>query len=635
MEKRKHLQTALAYVQQGKLDQAIAEYQAILRADPNNCNVLNALGDLLARTGNRIEAIANFMRLGEVYRVDGLSVRAIAVYKKVLKIDPLHTEASLACAEMYAEQGLFAEAKLQFEGLANYYLRRGDLAEVLDVYEKVLRMDPGNRLTLSKIAGILVRPGRTEGALARLTALEEHLVGAGQGEDARYIYERAVELLKSQGRDTDAAFFTDRLHSLDPAVAEARVDEVLQTAFPGEGSPGEPTETAVEATPLEILPGSTVEQDEPPSLEEEVPVVEQERPALEQETPAIELPDEVGGWLEAEPGVVVSLPDDRLAGEEPAVEAEKGVGPEEIVEVDLSMVGGVESGEETEPATIELDASEGSEALITLGEESSEPGGLIETQTSEEELQEAQFYLEQGMFQEAQAILQRILVRDPAHPLAKQHLAEIERSVGRPKKEEVLPPDIKKPSIFHVAEVKGSEGEYVDLAGELSEELSEEGTRTPPDLEPEVQGMLYQLEQGIRDQLDVTDYETHYNLGIAYKDLELHDKAIEELRLAANDATYRVRCASLMGVCYLAKGKPERAVEELLKGLATTEAGTDERWGILYDLATAYEALGNVKKALESLLAIHSETPRFRDIRVRVRDLRERLGPGRESSQRG
>src|SRR3990172_3485214 len=128
MEKRKGLQAALSYLQQGKLDQAVAEYQAILRTDPNNCNVLNALGDLSVRIGNKAEAIGFFKRLGEVYRLVGLQVRAIAVYKKVLKLDPSHTEASLACAEMYAEQGLTAEAKLQFQTLADQSVRSGTKA---------------------------------------------------------------------------------------------------------------------------------------------------------------------------------------------------------------------------------------------------------------------------------------------------------------------------------------------------------------------------------------------------------------------------------------------------------------------------------------------------------------------------
>ncbi|MFQ5575284.1 MAG: tetratricopeptide repeat protein, partial [Terriglobia bacterium] len=129
------------------------------------------------------------------------------------------------------------------------------------------------------------------------------------------------------------------------------------------------------------------------------------------------------------------------------------------------------------------------------------------------------------------------------------------------------------------------------------------------------------------------DYETHYNLGLAYRDLELYEKAIEEFRLAANDAANRARCASLIGLCYLAKGDPERSVEEFLKGLAVAKGGTEERWALLYDLATAYEAFGDVRKALETLTTIHSEAPKFRDVRVRIRDVGARIGKSRGSSR--
>lgn len=299
----------------------------------------------------------------------------------------------------------------------------------------------------------------------------------------------------------------------------------------------------------------------------------------------------------------------------------------------ISFEEGAQAGEETDPAVIELDPIGGSEEMATEMDQPSEPLEIAGPQTTDEELQEAKFFLQQGMVPEARAVLQRILLRDPENPLAKEHLAIIERVEETRAGEERPPADVKKTSFFRVTDAEAPQGEFVDLAGELSEELGREEVILPPNLEPEVHRMLHQLDQGIRNQLDVTDYETHYNLGIAYRDLDLYDKAIEQFRLAANDATYRVRCAGFMGLCYLAKGEPERSVEELLKGLAATEAGTEERWGVLYDLATAYEALGNVRKALEALLTIQSEAPKFRDIRVRVRDVRSRLDADRGSSR--
>lgn len=539
-DKRKGLETALAYIQQGKLDRAFDAYQTVLKADPADSNVLNALGDLCARMGNKAEAITFFMRLGEVYRDDGFTVRAIAVYKKVLKLDPSHTEASLACADQYAEQGLRAEAKQQFQGIADHYLRRGNLSKTLEIYEKMIRVDPAHRPTLSKVAGILTRPGGVEESLTGLNSLGERLLGSGHAEVARQLYEAVVDLFRSHGREAEATRAAEGLNAIRLAEEGSKTAEVATA----------------------------------PS-----------------------------------------------AGEKGLIEAEEMVG----AGVSADFV------EESQVATMEMDTSGGAQEVTSLVDQVEEAVEVVGSQTLTDELQEAEFFVQQGMMQEAQSAFQRILVRDPEHTVAKQKLAEIERKIAAPAKEKPRRPAAKKDTVFKVTDTQVAQGDFIDLAGELNEELALEEKASSADIEPEVQDLLHQFQAGVREQIDVTDYETHYHLGIAYKDLGLYDEAIEELRLAASDAANRVRCAGPLGLTYLAKGEPEQAVEELLEGLAATQNGTEERWGVLYDLATAYEALGDAQKALEALQSIHSESPKFRDIRTRVRDLRGRLGTGRES----
>ncbi|MFQ5988529.1 MAG: tetratricopeptide repeat protein [Candidatus Methylomirabilales bacterium] len=544
-DKRKGLETALAYIQQGKLDRALDAYQTILKADPNDANVLNALGDLCARMGNKAEALSYFMRLGEVYRDDGLTVRAIAVYKKVLKLDPSHTEASLACADQYAEQGLIAEAKQQFQGIADHYLRRGSLSKTLEIYEKMIRVDPGHRPTLSRVAGILTRPGGVEEAITGLSSLGERLAGSGHAEAARQLYETVVDLFRSNGREAEAARCLEGLN-------------------------------------------------------------------------AIRLGDE-----EATTGAVAT---EASASEEVELEAE------EMVETGVSGGEVAEFVEETQLASVQLEASEGPQEVASLAEQDSGAVEVVRSQTLAEELQEAEFFVQQGMMQDAKAAFERILQQNPDHPVAKQQLAEVERTIGTPAEEKPRRPPAKRETVFKVAETKAPQEGFVDLAGELNAELTRDEAASTADIEPEVKDLLHQFQEGVREQIEVTDYETHYHLAIAYKDLGLYDEAIDELRLASSDAAYRVRCASPLGLCYLAKEEPERAVEELHKGLDATQNGTEERWGLLYDLATAYEAVGDTQKALEALQTIHGESPKFRDIRARVRDLRGRLGAGRGSS---
>ncbi len=545
-DKRKGLESAVAYIQQGKLDRAYEAYQTILKTDPADANVLNALGDLCARMGNKAEAISYFMRLGEVYRDDGLNVRAIAVYKKVLKLDPSHTEASLACADQYAEQGLIAEAKQQFQGIAEHYLRRGSLSKTLEVYEKMIRVDPESRPTLLKVAGILTRPGGMEDSLTHLKSLGERLVRSGHADAARQLYESVLDLLRSNGREAEAARAAQGLSAVRLLEEEAKSAQVATASSDGEAG----------------LIGS----------------------------------DEVMGEA--------AVPEDAVA--------------ESLEGVDLG--------------SIELDFSGASQELASVPDHAAASIEVVGPDALADELQEARFFVEQGMFEEARAAFQRILRQDPENAVAKRQLAEIERRAGISAEEKRRRPTAKKDTVFRVVDSPASQEDFVDLAGELSEELTRRGTDSSTGIDPEVQDLLHQFQEGVREQIEVTDYETHYHLGIAYKDLGLYDEAIEELKLAATDPGYRVRCASPLGLTYLANGEPEQAVEELLKGLHATLEGTEERWGILYDLATAYEAHEETQKALETLEEIQRDSPRFRDIRTRVRDLRGRLRAGQEST---
>ncbi len=165
-DKRKALQNALAYTQQGRWDRAIAEYQSILKADPRDVTVCNNLGDLFARAGKTADAIDQYLKLGELYRADGLSVKAIAVYKKIAKLDPARTEAHLACADLYWEQGLVGEAKIQMATVVEHFSRAGETQKLIDAYKRLSQFDPTNAAVLTRLADLMVREGMREPAAA-------------------------------------------------------------------------------------------------------------------------------------------------------------------------------------------------------------------------------------------------------------------------------------------------------------------------------------------------------------------------------------------------------------------------------------------------------------------------------------
>ena len=196
-DKRKSLQSALTYSQQGKWDKAIAEYQTILKADPNDLTVCNNLGDLYARVGKASEAIEQYLKLGELYRADGLSVKAIAVYKKIIKLDGNRTQALLACADLYEEQGLTGEAKIQLTFVAEQFSKAGDTARVIEIYQRLAVLDQTNHPLLTKLGDLLLKSGKREEAAAQYELAAQAAEAAGKAAEAKRLRAKLPELTPS------------------------------------------------------------------------------------------------------------------------------------------------------------------------------------------------------------------------------------------------------------------------------------------------------------------------------------------------------------------------------------------------------------------------------------------------------
>src|SRR6187399_2374785 len=99
----KALRQAEKYVQQGKINAAIEEYARVAEFDTTDLTVTNTLGDLLVRAGRVEEAISNFTKIAENYRENGFTLKAIAMYKKISKLDPQNVDISLKLAALYSQ----------------------------------------------------------------------------------------------------------------------------------------------------------------------------------------------------------------------------------------------------------------------------------------------------------------------------------------------------------------------------------------------------------------------------------------------------------------------------------------------------------------------------------------------------
>ncbi len=172
---------------------------------------------------------------------------------------------------------------------------------------------------------------------------------------------------------------------------------------------------------------------------------------------------------------------------------------------------------------------------------------------------------------------------------------------------------------------------FVDLASALSQEMfgtqsavSEEEAREEPAgaiSDPGLDEIFREFKKGVEKQLGTEDYDTRYNLGIAYKEMGLLDEAIAEFQLAAKDEARLLECCSMLGLCFMEKGMPEIAIKWFEKGLSASGRNEEEYHGLRYDLAQAHEASGSPEMALELYMDIYRVNARFRDVKERVRDL--------------
>jgi tetratricopeptide (TPR) repeat protein len=135
-----------------------------------------------------------------------------------------------------------------------------------------------------------------------------------------------------------------------------------------------------------------------------------------------------------------------------------------------------------------------------------------------------------------------------------------------------------------------------------------------------------EFKKGVDKQLGKEDYDTRYNLGIAYKEMGLVDEAIAEFQLAAKDETRLLECSSMLGICFMEKGMPKLAVKWFEKGLKAPGRSPEEYLGLRYDLGMAHEAAGDADTALEIFTEIHGEDAGFREVAAKVRELRVARG---------
>lgn len=196
VDKNKITAAAQKYTARGQLEKAIAEYRKLVKEDPNDIRTWLKMGDLYTRMGARKEATETYLRVADHYKKSGFHLKAVAVYKQVIKLDPMLAEVYELLADAYLSLGLTSEALIQLEQLAEMFQRSGNSELALTTLARMAELDPQNIATRLRIA-------------------EQHSKD-GRGEEAVRHFSEACELLKRHGRMDDYVKVAERLLFHDP-----------------------------------------------------------------------------------------------------------------------------------------------------------------------------------------------------------------------------------------------------------------------------------------------------------------------------------------------------------------------------------------------------------------------------------
>jgi pilus assembly protein FimV len=582
------------------------------------------------------EFVEEHLAEGKVFRKYGLVDKAADQFESVVARFPDNIEARQELREVYKEKGVSAKAADQCLALAEIFRLKGDEASAEAQEAEAQRLLPHAAAPVPAPAAPRAKaPAAPPPVEEDIPFGEEEEITVGEAEEAEEISldeEEAPVVGESVGLEDMATF------DLDDQGTE---EELTPNFIDEEPAPSPPAEPAFAEPPaLEADVPMFGLEDEPaaPTLEEpslEMALDEPNEPAMAMATPlaarrapaapaTVARPEVQRALDEVDSFVSLGFVDnakqilrDVLARfpNDPAVQEKmQSLGLEDLGEPEVPLeealfeadsVGGPEADAGFPESLGELSFDNGAPAaepdlsLPGLEVEPPEPepasaGTLVDVETGGE--LGAEDLLSQGSMDD--------LVAEPEPP---------------------PPPPPAEAPLFEGG---------IDLGAELGELFSAQAAVEEAPLETTstelgdagLADIFKEFKKGVDKQLGKEDYDTRYNLGIAYKEMGLIDEAIAEFQLAAKDEGRLLECSSMLGICFLEKGMPKLAVKWFEKGLKTPNRSEEEYSALRYDLAVAWEAAGEIDKALSLFTDLYGQDANFRDVAAKVRELRDARG---------
>jgi tetratricopeptide (TPR) repeat protein len=239
------------------------------------------------------------------------------------------------------------------------------------------------------------------------------------------------------------------------------------------------------------------------------------------------------------------------------------------------------------------------------------------------ELGEAGFYEQQGLLKEAADTYRKVLAISPGNEDVVAKLAAIEKDIsgsGAPGQEAApaAAPEVR-PFMGEEAESSG----LFDFSSILGDE--DEGPAVD-DMDEDVLGIFDEFKKGLAQEIADEDASTHYDLGIAYKEMGVVDDAIKEFQVASRDPKFFSQATTMIGICQMSAGRHDQAIEAFSAAIMKADPSNDTWWSLKYDLATAYEVSGKKTEAFEIYRDVYNWDVTFREVARKYETLKGSVG---------
>jgi tetratricopeptide (TPR) repeat protein len=741
-DKVKTLRAAERYLELGKIPAAVKEYCKIVEDEPDDFRTLNMLGDLYVRVGNQPAAIACFRRIAEHYREQDFALKAIAMFKKIDRLQPHDTEISTHLADLYAQQDLVVEARAHYLAVANAHNKAGATQEGLEVLRKIANLDSQNTEVRIKLAEGYFKEGMQADAADAFTEAGQHLLAHGSFDAALDVFGKAIELRpadrvvlrgllaahSARGTADEAAEIIGR------AAADNPDDLDLLSMLANAHVEAEDPSQAEQATAQLVAKDSSaylryvdvarlyLREDKVDDAVRVIVGIAEQMLAEREDNQLLELVDEflacdsdnvqalrllvrVFWWQRDMEKLKAAL--ERLAEAAEAAGLVKDeryaltqltrIAPDQMHHVErLRQLGGAEEEAAAEvlpvseseakatPATndeyvfdspvatpvgesefewsptedmAELRSSSDNEFEIERGftfeavvaEELASPADeaiaspVHADQAKDarmQELESVDFYIAQGYADIAVDTLDLLERQFGAHPdidLRRRQLETMGESPESTATDATVSIDsgisVQPKAEFEIAATDAAVTTEVAVPIQHVPQVSMPVRKAPQGIDPGLAEIFEEYRVSAESEAGSNgngDYETHYNLGLAYKEMDLFEEALEEFQIAvglvgADDGTPRyLQCCNLLGHCFMQKGVPQLAVKWFNKGFNTPGASEDERQALRYELAGAYEQVGDLHRAIDLFTEVYGINVSYRGVNERLRELQAR-----------